>query len=190
MPRSAAPPLALALGVAVALAIASCGGDAKLLPGGTARQITANLETVQRLAAEGDCAGAESAALQVSEQIDSLGGVDAKLKQALQRGAARLEEATASCEEASLEATEPGGVQAESEAPAGKGAKQRTKKQRQEEEAEAAQPEGGAAQEPPPQAEGEANGQGEGEEAGGEGGEEEAPPSGGVSPGAPAGEGR
>ena len=55
--------LAFALVAAAALALAACGGeDAKLLPGETAREITANLDTVQQLSAEGDCVGAESAA--------------------------------------------------------------------------------------------------------------------------------
>ena len=41
--------LALALGVAAALALVSCGGeDAKLLPGNTAAEITENLDRVKQ----------------------------------------------------------------------------------------------------------------------------------------------
>jgi hypothetical protein len=178
MPRSAAPPLALALGVAAALALASCGGGgAKLLPGETARQITANLDSVKRLAGEGNCVGAEGAARQVSEQIDALGGVDAKLKQALRQGAARLNAVVAGCEATTTEATAP----AESEAPAEKPPKKEKKPKK--EEAPPAKSETGTT--PPPQAKGEGKGPGNGES----GGEEGAPPSGGVGPGTPAGEG-
>ena len=76
------------LGVAAAVALVSCGGggNAKLLPGNTAKEITANLDKVKQLASGGDCAGAQSEALQVSEQIDALGGVDKRLKQALRDG--------------------------------------------------------------------------------------------------------
>ena len=80
MPRSLALPI-LAL---AALSVGACGeDDARLLPGGTAREITANLDTVQQLSDEGDCVGAESAVQQVGEQIEALEGVDRKLKQAL-----------------------------------------------------------------------------------------------------------
>ena len=66
MPRFSPPLLALGLTAAAALTLVACGGeDAKLLPGETAREITANLDTVQQLSDEGDCVGAESAAQQV-----------------------------------------------------------------------------------------------------------------------------
>lgn len=180
MPRSAALPLALALGVAIALGLAACGGGgARLLPGQTARQITANLDTVKRLAAEGDCFGAEEAARQVGEQIDSLGGVDAKLKQALSQGAARLSEVTASCEERAAEATRPEKAPAEPEEATEKPPKKEKKKLKKE-EAEATPPEEEAPQLPP-----QANGKAKGHEGTG-GGEEEVPPtSGGVGPSAP-----
>jgi hypothetical protein len=184
MPRSAAPPLALALGLAVALALASCGGGAKLLPGETARQITANLDSVKQLAGEGDCVAAAGAARQVSEQIDSLGGVDRKLKRALREGASRLNEVVASCEGETPEATVPGGAGAEAETTTEKPPKK--KREKKPKQGEAA-PEAPEAPSPPPQAGGEAKEPAEGE--GPAGGEAEAPPSGGVGPGTPAGEG-
>jgi hypothetical protein len=100
--------LAAGLLGATALGLVACGGeDAKLLPGETAREITANLDTVQQLAAEGDCVGAESAVDQVGEQIESIEGVDRKLKRALEDGAVRLEEVIATCEESSVESVAP-----------------------------------------------------------------------------------
>lgn len=100
---------AFALAIAAAAALASCGEgeDARLLPGNDAREITANLDAVEQLASEGECGGAEEAAAQVSAQVDSLEGVDAELQRALERGAARLNEVLASCEEEELEEAEP-----------------------------------------------------------------------------------
>ncbi|HEY1355937.1 MAG TPA: hypothetical protein VGF09_06445 [Solirubrobacterales bacterium] len=101
MARLARTAIVAALGALAVGALSACGGeDAKLLPGHTAREITANLESVQQLSDEGDCLGAESAAGQVSEQIEALGGVDRKLKEALTDGAERLSEVVAECEEA------------------------------------------------------------------------------------------
>jgi hypothetical protein len=180
MPRLAALPLALALGVAAALALAACGGgEARLLPGETARQITANLDTVKQLASEGDCTGAASAARQVSEQVEALGGVDAKLKQALRDGAARLNEVVASCEGATTEATVPTEAETTTEKP------KRKEKPKKEKPA----PSTPEATTPslPPQANGKGKGQGNGNAP--PGGEAEAPPSGGVGAGEPAGEG-
>lgn len=109
MRRPALLALPLALGVASALALASCGGgdDAKLLPGATAQEITANLDTVKQLAGEGECAGAASATEEVSSQVEALGDVDPKLKRALERGVARLGEVVATCEESTEEAVAP-----------------------------------------------------------------------------------
>ena len=93
--------LALSLGVAAALGLASCGGgeDAKLLPGNTAAEITENLDLVKQYAEEGECVGAEDAVAEVNAQVEGLTGVDPKLVEALQRGAARLSEVVASCDE-------------------------------------------------------------------------------------------
>jgi hypothetical protein len=93
-------PTVLALAAAM-LALASCGGgeDAKLLPGATAEEITENLESVKQLAGEGECVGAANAAQDVSTQVETVEGIDPKLKQALQRGAEKLNEVVATCEE-------------------------------------------------------------------------------------------
>jgi hypothetical protein len=192
MPRTPLSLLALALGATATLSLVACGGeDAKLLPGETAREITANLDTVRQLSDEGDCVGAESAARQVGEQIEALEGVDQKLKRALEDGAARLEEVIAGCEEASIEAIGPAEVPSEVEEEVEKEPKQKEPKEK------GAKPkdEKPAPEEPslPPQAEGEGKGLENGngpppvEEA-----PEEAPgesSSGGVGPGAPAGKG-
>jgi hypothetical protein len=183
--------LAIALGVAAALGLIACGGeDAKLLPGQTAREITANLDTVQQLSNEGDCLGAESAAQQVGEQIEALSGVDRKLKQALEDGAVRLEEVIAGCEESSSEAIAPAVIPTEpeeDEEKAPKESKEKKVKPKEEEAPETTSPS------LPPQAKGEGRGPEEesppaGEEAPEEGQAES--PSGGVSPGSPAGEGK
>jgi len=110
--------LALALGAAAAFGLASCGGgeDAKLLPGKTAREITENLERVKQLAGEGECVGAADAAQEVGGQVEALNGVDAKLKQALQQGTARLDEVVATCDEATTETTVPSSEETETEA--------------------------------------------------------------------------
>ncbi len=180
--------LALLAGALIVLGLSACGGeDAKLLPGETAREITANLDTVKQLAGEGDCVGAESAVQQVGEQIEALEGVDPKLKRALEQGAGRLEEVIASCEESSSEAIAPAEVPSEFEEEAEK-PKQKEKETKPKEEAE----EGGSPSLPP-----QSNGEGKGLEKGNGGPateeqpEEAAPesPSGGVGPAAPAGGG-
>lgn len=191
MPHLPQLPTALALAACAALALGACGGeDAKLLPGETAREITANLDTVQQLSAEGDCVGAESAAEQVGEQIEALEGVDPKLKRALEDGAARLEEVIAGCEESTTEAIAPAVIPSETEEDEEKAPKDKEKgpKPKDEEATEAPAP--------PPSLPPQANGEGKGLENGhgpppAEGVEEEGDEagSGGVSPGSPAGEG-
>jgi outer membrane biosynthesis protein TonB len=196
VPGPAVSLLAVALGAA-AIVLGACGEeDAQLLPGGTAREITANLDTVRVLADEGDCVGAESAALQVSEQVEAVEGVDERLKRALRQGAARLNEVVAECEEA-VEAV-PDIAPAEVESPSPEEDSEEAEKQKQkdedseEREREDEQAEEEAAEaveetEPtlPPQAEGEGEGAENGNgPSGGQGGG-----SGGLSPGSPAGEG-
>jgi hypothetical protein len=181
MPRL--PVLLPTLGLAIAaVALAACGGeDAKLLPGETAREITANLDTVKQLANEGDCVGAESAAGQVSEQIEELSGVDPKLKRALQEGATRLNEVIASCEESSSEAIAPAEIPTEGESEEEEASKKKESKPKKEEPATSPEPE----TTPPSTTPTQPPGSNEGGSAGG-GEEGEKTPSGGVSPAAPA----
>jgi len=194
MPRRRASLLALAL-VAAATVLGSCGEeDAELLPGGTAREITANLDAVEQLADEGDCPGAEGAALQVSEQIAALQGVDPRLKRALEQGAARLNEVVAGCVEES-DATVPDVTELEPEPSVEeesedqkeleKEREEAEKEREQEEKAAEKEEEAEAEEEPslPPQAEGEGKGLDDEGDSGpsGEGG-----PSGGLGPGSPA----
>lgn len=189
--------IALALALCMpAAALASCGGeDAQLLPGDTAREITANLDKVRELSDEGDCVGAESAAQEVGEQIEELGGIDEKLKRALLEGAERLNEVIAECEEAVVE-TAPTTVPPETaeeererekeEKAQEKEAKEREKAEKEKEKEEKPEPPPSSG-ELPPQAEGEGKGTEKGPPAAE--GEEEIGPSGGVSPGSPVGEG-
>ena len=195
MPRPTASLLALAL-AATLLAIAGCGqDDAELLPGSTAREITENLDTVGQRADEGDCAGAEGAALEVGEQVEALQDVDPRLKRALARGVERLEEVVARCEE-ELEASEPlpSELEAEEEDAAKelekeelreeKEAERREKAEEKNEEVGEADAEEGKTL--PPPAEGEEKG---GEDSGSPATESGGTPSGGLSPANPAGEG-
>ena len=193
MPRPPASLLALGLGAASAVALVACGSEnARLLPGTTAREIVANLETVKQLADEEDCVGAESAAGQVSEQIEELGGIDAKLKRALQQGAGRLSEVVASCEESATEAIAPAEIPAETEEEKPSKAEKREEKETAKEEKAAPAPEEAeGSPQLPPQAKGKGKGLENGKgtpEAGGEEGALESP-SGGVSSGSPAGGG-
>ncbi len=193
MPRFPASLLVLAFAALAALGLVACGGeDAQLLPGETAREITANLDTVQQLSDEGDCVGAESAAQQVGEQIEALEGVDRKLKLALEDGAARLEEVIVECDEEVTESVAPAEIPPEEEGDEeedeGKEKKAKPDKKEEEPDTPATSPA------LPPQANGE--GKGPDNENGPPPSEEEAPeegggesPSGGVSPGSPAGGG-
>lgn len=185
MGRLSAYPIALALGAVMALGLAACGGDgdADLLPGGTASEINANLDQVEQLADEGDCVGAAEAAQAVSSQVETLGGVDEKLKEALREGAARLNEVVAGCEEETTEEETVPAIE-EAEEPEEEEGKEKPEKPEKPEKEEPEE----TAPEPtlPPQAEGKAKGH--------EKPEEEAPPvepsggtpSGGVGPGEPA----
>lgn len=206
MPRLPASLLALLLGAVAAFGLASCGEeDAQLLPGETAREITTNLDAVEQLSDEGDCTGAESAAQQVSEQIEALSGVDRRLKRALEDGATRLNEVIAGCEEPATEAIAPATIPPESEEEEREPGSEEENRDEDRDgdgggekdgdgdggeggsEGESA-PEAPSSPSLPPQAEGEGKGpEGggppQGEEGGGEGS------SGGLSPGSPAGEG-
>jgi hypothetical protein len=186
---------------AVLLAVAAllgCGEeDAQLLPGSTAREITANLDTVQRLADEGDCIGAESAARQVSEQVEALNGVDERLRRALRDGAARLNEVVADCEEEEAVAPDTAPTETESTTSdeenrkASEKAEEKAEKKEEKEEERKGDGETTEAEKNPslpPQAEGEGKGLDDGSGSGPSDGEEGGgTPAGGVSPGNPAG---
>jgi outer membrane biosynthesis protein TonB len=183
MGRLSALLLALLLGGASAVALASCGGgsDAKLLPGTTAEQIESNLDQVEQLAAEEDCIGAEDAVAEVAAEVEEL-NVAAKLKAALQEGTAKLSEVVGRCEEeATTEETEPAPettVEEEVE-PEKKPKKEKPDKQ-DEEPAEPKEEAPEAEETPPSNGKGEEKGQGEPPvqpEA-----EEVSPESGGVGP--------
>lgn len=173
---------------AAALGLLACGSseDADLLPGETASEINSNIDAVERLVSERDCVGAEGAAATITGQVESLQGVDAKLKRALSEGAVRLNEVVAECEEESPEETvetfEPSEAEREAE----------EQEEREQEKPDKEKPEKETSKEPeeenegptlPPQSEG------KGEEKGGGPSEEAEPPSGGVGPGVEAGEG-
>jgi hypothetical protein len=137
----AIPTLALALGAAAALALASCGGgeDAKLLPGNTAAEITENLDRVKQYSEEGECIGAEDAVSEINAQVEALTGVDPKLQDALQRGAARLSEVVASCTEEEAEAVAPPSeatTTEETEVPPGLEKKEEKEREKEEKELE------------------------------------------------------
>ncbi|HEU5142237.1 MAG TPA: hypothetical protein VFU04_03670 [Solirubrobacterales bacterium] len=203
MPSPAVSLLASVLAAAL-LALAGCGEEeAQLLPGGTAREITANLEAVERLADEGDCLGAESATGQVDEQVEALDEVDPRLKRALERGVDRLQEVVARCEEegeaaepepSELEADEDAlGEEERKEEDALKEEEKREKEEEKQDESrekeeEGDDGEGEGSPELPPQAEGEAKGQ-EGEGGPPPAAEGGGTSSGGVSPANPAGGG-
>jgi TolA-binding protein len=107
MGRLSSSLLALALAAALAVGLSACGGSGNdLLPGTAASEINSNLDEVRQLVGEGNCAGAGEAASSVSDQIAELGGVDKELKEALDEGAARLNEVVASCEEVPSETEE------------------------------------------------------------------------------------
>lgn len=199
MPRFVALPLVLCLGLLALFGLGACGEeDAQLLGGETAREINANLETVQQLADEGDCVGAESAVEQVGEQIDALEEVDPRLKQALEEGAERLGEVIETCEESTEEGIGQARIPDEDEdeeEPAeedekGDG-KEGDKGKGQGDRGSGGEGEAPEAENPaPPPSEGEGKGkgpEGEGPPGQDEGGEEG--PSGGLSPGSAVEEG-
>jgi hypothetical protein len=187
MSRVVASVLALAIGAAMAMALAGCGGsDAKLLPGETAREISENLDSVQLLVDEGECVDAEDAALEVSTQVEALEGIDPELKQTLQDGAARLNEVVDTCEanltEDTIEEEAPPETETTEEKPE---KKEKKPKKVEPEETQPEEKEPPVEHELPPQAKGEANGH---EEAPVEEGDTGSP-SGGIGPGSATGEG-
>jgi hypothetical protein len=183
--------IAVALGAAAALTLASCGGggNADLLPGTTAEQIESNLNQVEELAAEEDCIGAEDAVAEVAAEVEELEGVDLKLKAALQEGTGRLSEVVSRCQEETVsEETEPSlesNVEAEELEDEKKPKKSKPEKAEKEPKEEPAEDEGPTLP-PPSNGKGEEKGKGGGEppaETEGETESEETPSTGGVGPG-------
>jgi hypothetical protein len=181
--------LALILGVAAALGLVSCGGgeDAKLLPGNTAAEITENLDRVKQYAEEGECVGAEDAVGEINTQVEGLTGVDPKLVEALQRGAARLSEVVAACEEEDTEAVAPESeatTEEETEKTTPGQEKKEEKEREKEEEAFEKEEEKAEKKEPPPPEKTTPEAPATPTTPSSEGGGTDAP--GGVSPGTPA----
>lgn len=187
MGRYRAIALALALGLLATATLSACGGEdnPELLPGETASEINANLELIEDLVAAGDCVGAENAAAAVREQVEALTGVDPELKEALSKGATRLNEVIGECEEAPEEeettASEEPDLeelereQRDEERAQEKADKEEEREQKQEEKPEKETP----SAEPPGQEEKQ-------EEDEVPSSEPSTPPSGGVAPSAPA----
>jgi hypothetical protein len=169
----------------IAVAVSSCGGgsDAKLLPGTTAREITENLSRVRQYATEGECVGATNAAAEVNVQIEALHGVDPKLKQALERGAEKLGEAVADCEETTTEATTAESETTKPERTEPPGQEKKAEREREEEEKALEAEERAEEEETPPA------GKGPSETPPASPGEGGGGPSGGVGPGEAVGQG-
>ncbi len=173
------PVLALSLAALLALVLAACGGGSGLLSGTTASEIESNLDRVPQLVSDSECAAADQAVAEVSEQVKALEGVDSRLKEALSEGVAHLEGLVANCEE--VEAGEESEALEEPEEGEEEETQQKPEKTEKEEASE---------REPP---EKESTTPEEGEQTTPEKEEKEAPEesesSGGIGPGTPAGEG-
>jgi len=185
MGRLSAVLIAFALGAASAMTLGACGGgsDADLLPGATANEIESNLDEVARLAAEGDCIGAEVAVADVVAEVEELREVDLRLKAALQEGTAKLSQAVGRCEEEGLEETEPtteSDVEDEEVEDEKKAKKEKPGKEEEEPSQEPGEDDEGP--ELPPQSNGKGEEKGEGAPPTEPEGEETSP-SGGVGPG-------
>jgi outer membrane biosynthesis protein TonB len=180
--------LTLALSLLAAAVLSACGGEdsPELLPGETASEINANLSLVEDLVANGDCVGAENAAAAVSEQVESLTGVDQKLQEALAKGAVRLREVIGECEEAEPEeeettvTEEPDPEELEKQERNEEKAQERAEKEEEKEQKQEEKPEKETPSKEPP-------GQKEQEETEVPPTEPTEPPSGGVSPSTEAG---
>jgi hypothetical protein len=206
----------LLVALAAGFLVAGCGGggNADLLPGTTADQINSNLDLVRESVNEGNCEEAEITVAEVSEEVDNLKQVDAKLKNALEQGAAKLSELVGGCgagqeaeeEERAEEAAAAEQKRIESEEREAAETEEEEAEQREEEEPEEKAQEKAEkhAEQPGPPEEGEESGppgktkgheeQEETEPPTEEGGEVTPPaagpgPAGGIGPGAAVGEG-
>lgn len=90
--RASKTALSLILVLAAGMVVTACGEDrSHLFPGETVREITANIDTVQRLVDEGQCFEALKAADAVQDQAEALPStVDPKLKRSLIDGVVTL----------------------------------------------------------------------------------------------------
>jgi hypothetical protein len=190
--------------LAVGLLLAACGSNsgAELLPGTTADQINSNLDLVRESVDSENCEEAEEAVAEVSTEVDELHKVDAKLKEALKQGAAKLSEVVSPCsapkEEKEAEEEKAAAKEAEEEqeafedeeAEAEEEAFEKEQKTEEREEEKAQQKAEKEAEQPEPPGEGEEAGKGKEEETVEPPAEEEVtPPSegggaGGIGPGA------
>jgi outer membrane biosynthesis protein TonB len=184
MGRLSAFLLALLLGAAAMVALSSCGGSdsSGLLPGDTASQINSNLDRVQELVAEGECAGAEAASAEISGQIEGLAGVNSRLKEALSEGAARLADVVSTCEEVPNEEEELDALEAEEDQRAEEEADEKKEQKEKPDKSKEKEKEPKPPVEPPEPREEKEEETTPPEENGGGG-----TPSGGVGPAAPAG---
>lgn len=174
---------AFALLTAAAAGLAACGGgeNADLLPGATASQIESELDRVEQLVVEGECAEAAASAAEIGSQVEGLEGVDERLQRALAEGAARLTENVATeCEEAPEEEIAPVEEPEETEPEEKPEKPEKPDKEEKEAEKEESDDEGPTL---PPQSNGKGEEKGQGEEPPVEPEEPEGPPSGGVGPG-------
>jgi hypothetical protein len=100
--------LAATLAVVAGTALSACGNgssDAKLLSQGSASELRSTLAEVEGRVQNGDCEGAQEWISLLDQQIDSLHGIEADLRDALASGASRLEQLVADKCQASVTET-------------------------------------------------------------------------------------
>lgn len=83
---------ALALGLACAVMVASCGGGGGTLASATSQQLLDALDQIQTDVDSGNCTGAGDKATSIASQIEARTDIDAKLKTALVDGFQRVAE--------------------------------------------------------------------------------------------------
>jgi hypothetical protein len=82
----------LLISIASIAVFSGCGEDrSNLLPGNTAKEIIANLDTVDQLVSEGKCFEALDSTAEIRVQIESLDGIDSVLKRNLLDGVTELQ---------------------------------------------------------------------------------------------------
>ncbi len=91
MRRFAALTTALALGLACALLVSSCGGSSGTLSSARSTEINDLLDQIQELADSGDCEGAGSLSQKVAQTIQARSDIDSKLRSSLVDGLERIQ---------------------------------------------------------------------------------------------------